>query len=110
MLKSKISKKQDFSWKNMPILSLKKGVLVTRHYAARNLRDRKVVSQALWECLKADDTEGFKEVLRTHLEIVNKEKFATETGIAKRTLFRILSPEGNPSLENISKIVHKLCA
>lgn len=110
MLKKKTSKKQGFSWKNMPILPLKKQVVVARHDAAQNLRDREYVSQALWECLKENDTEGFKEVLRTHLEVINKEEFATETGIAKRTLFRILSPEGNPSLENISKIVHKLCA
>ena len=37
-------------------------------------------------------------------------KYIKEAHISRRTLFRMLSKEGNPTLENISKIVHKLCA
>ena len=56
----------------------------------------------------ANDTEGFKELLRVYLELENKEKFAKEVGIPKRTLFRILSENGNPTLNNISKIIFQL--
>ena len=68
------------------------------------------ISKALWECLVDNDTEGFKEILRAHLELINKDDFAKEAGISRRTLFRMLSEEGNPTLDNISKIINKLCA
>ena len=55
-----------------------------------------------------NDTEGFKEILRAYLELVNKEEFAKKAGIPRRTLFRMLSKNGNPTLKNISKIIFQL--
>ena len=45
----------------------------------------------------------------TKIYIEDKDKFAEEAEIPRRTLFRMLSPKGNPTLENISKVIHKLC-
>jgi probable addiction module antidote protein len=69
-----------------------------------------VYTKALWECLKTNDPEGFKEILKAHLELRNKENLTQKTGISRRTLYRMLSKRGNPTLQNISKLVHKLCA
>ncbi len=110
MPRRKTSKKQNFSLKDMQNLKLKKGSRVTTVSASKRIKDKNYVSKALWECLVADDVEGFKDILKTHLELANKEDFVRDTGISRRTLFRMLSEEGNPTLDNVAKIVHKLCA
>ena len=74
------------------------------------LKSPKIVAQALWQCLVENDIQGFKDILRSHLEVVNKDELAKKAGIPRRTLFRMLSPEGNPTLENLGKIIHQLCA
>ncbi len=74
------------------------------------LQKREVVAKALWECLVENDIEAFKEILRSHLEVANKDELAQKAGISRRTLFRMLSPDGNPTLENLGKIIHQLCA
>ncbi len=109
MPKKKTSKKQSFSFKNMPIKKLKNNREVTK-INTDILMDKKSISKALWDCLVADDLDSFKEILKTHLELLNKEQLALEAGISRRTLFRMLSDNSNPSLSNISKIIHKLCA
>jgi probable addiction module antidote protein len=110
MRKKKTSKKQGFSLNDMPILKIKNRKGLSTHNPAHRLRDRELVAEALWECLVANDTEAFKEILRSHLELTSKDDLAKKSGIPRRTLFRMLSPEGNPTLENISKIIHQLCA
>ena len=110
MPKKKISKKQGLSFDDMPVVELKKNVKFKKLNAITKIKDKEYISKALWECLVASDIDGFKEILRTHLELVNKDEIAEETGLSRRTLFRMLSDEGNPTLENISKLVHKLCA
>lgn len=76
----------------------------------KELRNKAFISEALWQSLVLGDVEAFKEILKGYLEFMNKENMIKETGLSRRTLYRMLSPEGNPSLENISKIIHKLCA
>ncbi len=110
MSKKKILKKPGFSLANMPILRTKKGVKVRSTNKAKKMMNKKIISKALWECLIANDTDGFKEILRVHLELTNKEKLTKDTGLSKRTLYRMLSEDGNPTLENLSKIIHKVCA
>ena len=110
MSKKKTSKKSEFSFIDMPILTIKKGVKAKSISKTKKMRNKKIISTALWECLVANDTDGFKEILRVHLELTNKEKLTEEAGLSKRTLYRMLSEEGNPTLENISKIIHKVCA
>jgi len=110
MPKKKTSKKRDFSFDDMPSFKAKNKSELTSFGASKRIKNKKYVSQALWECLVADDAEGFKEILRAHLELINKDEFAESAGISRRTLFRMLSEDGNPTLDNISKIIHKLCA
>lgn len=94
----------------MPKLKLIPGVKISKFNASERVKDKEYISDALWESIVADDSEGFKEILRAYLELINKDELSKEIGIPKRTLFRILSKDGNPTLETISKIVHKLCA
>ncbi|MEQ1664335.1 MAG: hypothetical protein ABL927_03050 [Bdellovibrionales bacterium] len=63
-------------------------------YRDSRLQKSEVVAYTLWECLVENDIEAFKEILRSHLEVTNKNKLAKSAGISRRTLFRMLSPEG----------------
>lgn len=108
MNKKKTLKKPIRSLSDMPNLRVKNKVKLTEFKASKRMRNKKYVSKALFECLAADDTEGFKEILRVYLELENKEQFAKEVGIPRRTLFRLLSKDGNPTLNNISKVIYQL--
>lgn len=110
MPRKKRSKGRDFSFKNRPALKLRPGRRVVEHQAGRNLADRHYVAQALIECLQDGDAEAFKDILRTHLDVINKSEFAERAHIPERTLYRMVSEEGNPTLENIARVVHALCA
>ena len=91
-------------------MKLKKGQNLKRFGAKERMQDKKSISKALWECLETNDVDGFKEILRSHLELSNKDGIAKATGISRRSLYRMLSDEGNPTLENISKLISKICA
>ena len=110
MPKKKILKEPDFSFDNMPSLNMKNRKSLKVFDASKRIKNKKYISKALWECLVANDTDGFKDIFRAHLELINKDDFAKEAGISRRTLFRMLSEDGNPTLNNISKIINKLCA
>lgn len=101
---------QDFLSESIPNLKLKKSKDLTPFDPSDQLRDKKFIASALWECLVDNDIEAFKEILKAHLEVTNKEEIAKKSGIPLRTLFRMLSPSGNPTLANVSKIIHLLCA
>ena len=108
MIKRKTLKRPVGSLDDMPSLTVKNKEKLTEFKASKRMRNKRYVSKALFECLAANDTTGFKEIFRVYLELENKERFAKEVGISKRTLFRILSKNGNPTLDNISKIIYQL--
>ena len=72
------------------------------------MKDKKYIAKALWECIIANDTEGFKEIIRAHLDLVQKEEFAKKTGLSQKDLSYIVSQKGNPTLSNISKVIYHL--
>ncbi len=105
MAKTKASEKRAFSFDAMPARRLKRGAPVTDHDPKAALRDRKVVIQSLTEALTDGDAQAWKEILAAHLEVVQKESFYREAGLSRRTLYRMLAPSGNPTLENIARVV-----
>lgn len=94
----------------MQTVNLKNRKGITDFNPDARLKNRELVAKALWECLVSNDIDAFKEILKSHLEVANKDDLAEKAGIPRRTLFRMLSPEGNPTLENLGKIIHELCA
>lgn len=108
MTKRMISRKREFSWSDIPVRRLKPGARVRKVSSASRLKDEELVFRAFWQCLVEQDIESFKEILGSHLEAVNKESFAKKSRTSRRTLHRILSPEGNPTLKNISSVIHAL--
>ncbi len=108
MTKKMTSRKQEFSLSDIPVRKLKPGAKVRKASSTTRLKDQELVFKAFWQCLVEQDIESFKEILRGHLEAVNKQQLAKQSKTSRRTLHRILSPEGNPTLKNISNVIHAL--
>lgn len=105
MGKTKILHMQEKSSENTPKLKLKPGVKVRRHHPTKALTDEKLISKAIWECLKNNDPEGVIEVLEAHFEAINKLKFSKEKEIPRATLYHFLSSK-NPTLKTLAKVIH----
>lgn len=111
MAKKEISKKhKQLSIEDFPGIELKTMDGVSQYSAIERMQNKALIADALWLCLVDNDVDSFKEILKRHLELTNKDDLAKKAGIPRRTLFRMLSPDGNPTLENVSKIIHQLCA
>lgn len=108
MTKRKTSKKREFSLNDIPQRKLKRGATAVRKSSVLRLKDRELIFRALWECLIEEDTDAFKEVLRGHLDAVNKQQLAKKSRTSRRTLYRILSEDGNPTLKSISSVISAL--
>ena len=108
MGKTKISTKRGFSFEKMQETKLKSSAKLLKHDTLKTLGDVELVSEALIQALKDGDSEAFKEILAAHLSVTSKERFSRKARIPRRTLFRMLSPEGNPTLDNVARIVHAL--
>lgn len=110
MGKTKTSKKPGFSLKSMEKIKLNKDVKVIKDNSLKNMSDTKKIKRALADCIFSDDMETFKEILRAHLDTVNISQFAEETGMARKTIYRILEPESNPTFKNITKLLSAISA
>lgn len=108
MAKTKTSKKRGFSFDDMSVVRVKKSGKLESYDPKQTLGDGKFVAEALMQALLEGDAEAFKEILSAHLELVNKDRFSKQAGIPKRTLFRMLSPEGNPTLDSVAKVMRSL--
>jgi probable addiction module antidote protein len=108
MGKKRTSAKREFYFEGMPKVRLKSRTGVRGYDAAACFRDPGQVFEALIDALKSGDADAFKEILSAYLEVTNKDAFVRASGISRRTLFRMLSPEGNPTLDNITKVVSAL--
>ena len=108
MGKKKTSQKHEFSFKDMPKLSLKPRVKLQGHDPRTTYRNVSSVYEALMQSLSDGDAEAFKEILGAFLSVTNKDRFAAKAKISKRTLFRMISSSGNPTLENVARVVHAL--
>jgi len=92
----------------MPQRKLKRGIALRAYSAEKNFKNSEFVYEALINALADGDAEAFKEILAAFLSVTNKEQFAIKSRIPKRTLFRMISPKGNPTLESVARIVHAL--
>lgn len=105
MAKRETSRRRGFSFDVMPPRVLGRGSSVRAYDPRAALRARRLVIDALLQALIEGDVPAFKEILAAHLEVVEKETFYRDAGISRRTLFRMLGPDGNPTLENVARVV-----
>ncbi len=81
---------------------------LTSSSAKTRLKDQELIFNALWQCLIEQDIESFKEILKAHVDAMNKTELAEKSKTSRRTLYRILSTEGNPTLKSISRVLNAL--
>jgi len=86
-------------------VSLKSAIKTKKWNPTAELLDKENLAIALFDALKDEELDAFKEILSAHLNAKLKTKKAKEYGLPLRTLFEALSEKGNPSLKTISKLV-----
>ena len=76
------------------------------------LKDSKVVTNALLDCIRLDDLGSFRELLTAHLMTVNKMELARKAGIGRRTIYDLIDPKKdfNPELSTIAAIIKAIAA
>ena len=81
-------------------------------FASKELKDSKLVSETLLECIRSGDLDSFREVLVVHLMTANKSAIAKIAGIGRRTLYDLMDPkkEFNPELSTVSAVIRALAA
>ena len=72
---------------------------------SKELTNETFIAQAMWECLKNNDTAGVIEVIEAHLEAINKVKATKKAALARSTMYNALKGK-NPTLKTLAKIVH----
>ncbi len=114
MGKIQTSKKRGKSSKNT---SKPKGVVKPRlkagspaydYSAASELTNRKFISEAIADALIDGDADAIREILLSHLKQVHKDHFYKDAGISRRTLFKLMEPNANPTLESLAKVCKAL--
>ncbi|MBI5139553.1 hypothetical protein HZA26_03015 [Candidatus Nomurabacteria bacterium] len=87
---------------------------MTEHvpFSSHELKNPKLVSETLLECIKTGDLESFRDVLSAHLVTANKMHLAKKAGIGRRTLYDIMDPKKkfNPELSTVSAVIRALAA
>jgi DNA-binding phage protein len=81
-------------------------------FKSKALKDSKLVSETLLDCIKSGDLASFREVLAAHLMTANKVEIAKKAGIGRRTLYDLMDPdkEFNPELSTVSAVIRALAA
>jgi DNA-binding phage protein len=109
MDKSKISKKQKFSFNTMPAIGQNNKIKTLKHDPKRGFKNRQLVSIALLQALENNDPEAFVEILDGYLQ-VNRTEIAKKAHLARSTVQLALSKGGNPTARTLAKIVHQAVA
>ena len=81
-------------------------------FTSKLLKNSKLVSETLLECIKSGDLDSFRDVLVAHLMTANKSEVAKSAGIGRRTLYDLMDPSKkfNPELSTVSAVIRALAA
>lgn len=76
----------------------------------RRLQDKQLALYYLQEALVDEDPRVFFVALKRVIEVrgIKMEDLAKSTGVNRVTLYKMLSPKGNPGFINMNKIIQAL--
>lgn len=89
-------------------LKLKSSEGIRIHHPEKTLLNEKLVSEAILECLKDNDTEALMEIIEGYLSALNRSKFSRESDVPRRTLYHCFRKK-NPTIKTLAKIIHAAC-
>lgn len=89
-----------------------KSLMVHKPFTSPELKDPRLVSETLLECIKTGDLGSFRDVLASYLMTANKVRLAQKAGVGRRTLYDIMDPKKifNPELSTVSAVIRALAA
>lgn len=105
MDKAKTSRKRKKSLESTPKLKLKPDTGLIKYSPTEELLDETFIAIAVWDCLKNNDPEGVVEIIKAHLNVVNKQKRAKEIDLPRSTLYNTFKGK-NPTIKTLAKMVH----
>lgn len=85
-------------------MKLKTNTGIRESNPTRELLDEKLISAALWECLKEGDSEGFLEIINAFFAASKKARLAKKASVARSTVHAFR--DGNPTIKTVAKLVH----
>ncbi len=88
----------------------KKPLITHVQVEGSELKNSKLVSETLLECVRTGDLDSFRDVLATHIMSSNKVHLAKRSGLGRQTLYDLIDPKRNfdPALSTVSAIVRGL--
>ena len=106
MAKKKISKKPEGCFEDLPIVTPSKVVKTKRFNPETKLTDRAFIATALFEALSDGDEEAALEIINAYVKAVKKAEISKNEQMATSTVYNALSPNGNPTLRTVAKMLH----
>lgn len=81
-------------------------------FRSPELKNSKIVSDALLECIRIGDLDAFRDVLISYMQTANKVELAKKSGIGRRTLYDLINTdkEFNPELNTVAALIRALAA
>jgi DNA-binding phage protein len=104
MVKTKTLRVRKKSAKATLKLKVKKGKSVIAYSPTQELLNETLIRDAIWECLKNNDSAGIMEILDAYFEAENKDFLCKKTSLSRSTLYHSLK-EKNPTLKTLAKLV-----
>jgi len=83
---------------------IKRNLDLIGYSPTEELLDETLIRNAIWECLKNNDSVGVMEVLDSYLEALSKDALCERMEIARSTLYHSLRVK-NPTLKTLAKLV-----
>lgn len=105
MVKTKTLKKRRICSKSTKTKKMKINSEIDSYDPTAALLDEARISKAIWECLKDGDSEGVVEIIKIHLEAINKTKLAEQAQISKTTMYHALRSK-NPTIKTLAKLIN----
>lgn len=62
----------------------------------------------LYQVWMEGDIDSFKAIIASFLSVHNKQGIAKKMGVSRNTLYQMVSPGGNPSLDTVFKLIKVL--
>ena len=81
-------------------------------FTSPELKNPKLVSKTLLDCIRTGDLDSFRDVLASYLMSANKVRLAEKAGVGRRTIYDLLDPKKkfNPELSTVSAVIRAMAA